>query len=200
MGYFISLFGIEPLYQIHKQYAIKNGYLQGDESPIKVQDKDIKGSTHQGYMWFYRAPIPDIVYFEYQKGRGMEFPNEVLKNFTGYLQTDAYSGYDAIGSQQHVKFLFCWAHARRKFEKALDYDFEKANYMMVQIQKLYQIEREARQDINFSTENRHAIRLEKSLPILNNLGKYIYALGQIFLPKITNLHILLPHLIDQSLL
>ena len=174
---------LQPLYEMHKQYAIKNGYIQADESPIKVQDKDKKGSTHQGYMWVYRAPIPDIVYFEYQKGRGMEFPKEVLKDFAGYLQTDAYSGYDAIGSQQHVTALGCWAHVRRKFEKALDYDFEKANYVMVQIQKLYQIEREARHDINFSNENRYAIRLEKSLPILNDLGKYIHALSQISLPK-----------------
>ena len=173
---------LRPLYEIHKQYALKNGYLQVDESTIKVQDRDKKGATHQGYMWVYRAPIPEIVYFEYQKGRSKEFPQAVLKNFEGYLQTDAYSGYDHIGQQQNVVALCCWAHARRNFEKALDYNKEKATVVLLKIQQLYAIEREAKEE-SLEAEQRHALRLEKALPILNELGKYIYAQSKLETPQ-----------------
>lgn len=173
---------LHPLYEVHKQHAIRNGYLQADESPIRVQDKDKKGATHQGYMWVYRAPIPEMIYFEYQKGRGMEFPQAVLKNFTGYLQTDGYAGYDQIGHRPQVTRVACWAHARRKFEKALEYNKEKAGLVMLEIQQLYAIERIA-QEKNLTPEEKHAFRLEKSLPILNELGKYIYAYSKLELPK-----------------
>ena len=173
---------LHPLYESHKQHTLKNGYLQGDESPIRVQDRDKKGATHQGYMWVYRAPIPEIVYFEYQKGRGMEFPQAVLKDFSGYLQTDGYAGYDRIGQQSNVVPVACWAHARRKFEKSLDYNQQKASLVMLKIQELYQIERNAKEK-ELNPEERHALRIKESLPILNELGKYIYDQSKLELPK-----------------
>lgn len=63
---------LRPLYECHRQHTLNNGYLQADESPIKVQDTDKKGATHTGYMWVYHAPIPKSVYFDYRKGRGSE--------------------------------------------------------------------------------------------------------------------------------
>lgn len=124
---------LRPLYQVHKHYTINNGYLQVDESPIKVQDKDKIGATHNGFMWVYRAPIPNLVYFEYQKGRAMEFPQNALKEFSGYLRTDGYAGYNQIGQRVNVTPLGCWAHARRKFEKALDYNHQQASFVILKI-------------------------------------------------------------------
>jgi len=173
---------LRPLYEMHKQYAIKNGYLQVDESTIKVQDKNKKGTTHQGYMWVYRAPIPEIVYFEYQKGRAKEFPEAVLENFEGYLQTDAYAGYNQIGQKQNVVPLSCWAHARRKFEQALNYNKAKATVVLLKIQELYAIERQAKEE-SLTPEKRHALRLEKALPLLNELGKYIYEQAKLETPQ-----------------
>ena len=173
---------LRPLYQVHKHYTINNGYLQVDESPIKVQDKDKIGATHNGFMWVYRAPIPNLVYFEYQKGRAMEFPQNALKEFSGYLQTDGYAGYNQIGQRVNVTPLGCWAHARRKFEKALDYNHQQASFVILKIQELYKIEAIAKQE-KLSVEEKHHFRLEKSLPILNELGKYIHAQSKMELPK-----------------
>lgn len=173
---------LRPLYQVHKHYTINNGYLQVDESPIKVQDKDKIGATHNGFMWVYRAPIPNLVYFEYQKGRAMEFPQNALKEFSGYLQTDGYAGYNQIGQRANVTPLGCWAHASRKFEKALDYNNQQASFVILKIQELYKIEAIAKQE-KLSLEEKHQLRLEKSLPILNELGKYIYAQSKMELPK-----------------
>ena len=57
-----------------------------------------------------------IVLCEYAPGRGQEYPKAFLKGFHGYLQTDGYSGYNAVDGAIHVG---CWAHARRKFDEAL---------------------------------------------------------------------------------
>ena len=40
--------------------------------------------------------------------------------FTGYLQADAYGGYDGIYHAQGVTEVACWAHSRRKFYDAQD--------------------------------------------------------------------------------
>ena len=53
--------------------------------------------------------------YDYQPGRGQEYPNAFLDGFHGYLQTDGYSGYNGLPDVTHVG---CWAHARRKFEEA----------------------------------------------------------------------------------
>jgi transposase len=45
-------------------------------------------STHLGYMWVYRNGENGLVLFDYRKGRGMDGPSELLKDFSGYLQCD----------------------------------------------------------------------------------------------------------------
>ena len=79
---------ISPLYDVFKrEFLEKTDYIQADESPIKVQDRDKKKALHQGYMWAYRNPEKRMILFEYNKGRGKKVPEEFLANFTGTLQT-----------------------------------------------------------------------------------------------------------------
>ena len=161
-----------PLHEKQKQLVLGQGYLQVDETPIKVLDKDVKGKTHQGYYWVYNSPIQDAVLFDYRKGRSREGPKQMLKDFKGYLQSDGYNVYDWFGKKEHITLLNCWAHARRYFEKATQYNVKDAEFVMIEIQKLYAIERFARL-INLSSAERKEIRLEHSLPILNDLGKWM---------------------------
>ena len=42
---------LEPLYDSLVLDTKTKGYLQVDETPIKVLDSDKKGATHQGYYW-----------------------------------------------------------------------------------------------------------------------------------------------------
>lgn len=173
---------LRPLYECHYQHTILNGYLQVDESPIKVQDKDKKGSTHTGFMWVYHAPILKSVYFDYRKGRTQEGPQEMLNGFEGYLQTDGYSAYLQFGQKQEITHVGCWAHARRYFEKALDYNKANASHVMILIQKLYDVERKATL-LKLDPAERKTLRLEESHPILNEIGTYIAVQSRIELPK-----------------
>ena len=163
---------IRPLYAVHRLYVFSEIYQMIDESPMKVQDRDKPGACHQGYMWVRYAPLSKSVLFEYYKSRSTKGPIDDLSTFKGYIQTDGYSGYTYLASQQGITHLSCWAHARRYFDKALENDRERASHVMKLIQLLYAIEALARES-EMSHQQRHALRLDKSLPIINEIGQYI---------------------------
>ena len=60
---------LKPLYE-KLVLDIKNqGYLQVDETSIKVLDEKKKDKSHLGYYWVYHAPISKLVMFKYSPTR-----------------------------------------------------------------------------------------------------------------------------------
>lgn len=118
---------IEPLYEALKKLVLQSDYVHADESPIKVLDKDKKGTTHRGYFWVYHNSIKKVVFFDYRQGRGREGPEEILKDFKGYLQTDGYPLYDFFKQKEGITVLHCMAHARRMFYDALENEIGRAH-------------------------------------------------------------------------
>jgi len=131
---------LEPLYEVHRKQVLSSDYLQADETPIKVMDKDKKGATHRGYHWVYHAPVNRLVLFDYREGRGREGPNECLHDFSGFLQTDGYAVYEDFDKRSNITLLHCMAHARRMFDQALDNDKQRAGHVLTEMQKLYAVE------------------------------------------------------------
>jgi transposase len=161
-----------PLYQKMVGRVVKGPYLMADETPIPVLDRDKPGTTHQGYHWVYYSPLEKLVCFDYQKGRGREGPIKFLKDFRGTLQTDGYTAYDIFEKQEGITMLSCMAHARRYFEQALKNDLPRAEYVLAQIQKLYQVERMTREE-GLTFEERKEVRMERSAPILEELEAWM---------------------------
>ncbi len=157
-----------PLYETLMKKVLNSEYLQADETPIPVLTKDKPGATHKGYLWVYRSVLDNLVLFKYEKSRAREGPKELLKNFKGTLQTDGYSAYDIFDKPGEITLLACVAHARRKFEFALDNDKARAEYAMTKIQQLYMIERLAREN-NYSFEQKKSLRDKEAKPILEEL-------------------------------
>lgn len=164
---------LEPLYEQLIFDTKSKGYLQVDETPIKVLDSDKKGATHQGYYWVYHAPLDGTVLFDYSPTRAGISAVPMLGNFKGYLQTDGYAVYEKYGKKKEVTHLACWAHSRREFEKALDNDKTRAEKALLLIQKLYATERKAREE-NLSPQQIKELRLAESLPVINELGKWLF--------------------------
>lgn len=173
---------LEPLYEQLIFDTKSKGYLQVDETPIKVLDSDKKGAAHQGYYWVYHAPLDGTVLFDYSPTRGGIAAVPMLENFKGYLQTDGYAVYEKYGKKKEVTHLACWAHARREFEKALDNDKTRAEKALLLIQKLYATERKAREE-NLSPQQTKELRLAGSLTVINELGKWIFNEIKNTLPK-----------------
>jgi len=172
---------LEPLYDQLLFDTKAKGYLQADETPIKVLESGKKGACHQGYYWVYHSPLDKTVLFDYRPTRGAAGA-ELLKNFRGYLQTDGYAVYEKIGAREEVVHLACWAHARREFEKALANDAKRAGIALLYIQQLYAVERRAREE-SMGAQAIKQLRLEKSLPVLNELGKWLVEEVKHTLPK-----------------
>src|SRR5690606_2057909 len=92
-----ALIKLEPLYEQLVFDTKTKGYLQVDETVIKVLDSDKKGAAHQGYYWVYHSPLDRIVLFDYNPSRGGHVPGSMLDSFKGYLQTDGYAAYEKYG-------------------------------------------------------------------------------------------------------
>jgi len=171
-----------PLYEALKAQILASSYVQVDETPIPVLDKQKKGETHRGYHWVYHGVETKLVLFDYREGRGREGPTKLLENYHGYLQTDGYGVYDMFESRQDIVLVGCMAHARRYFEHALDNDRPRAEKVLLWMQELYAIEREAREQ-NLSAEDRYALRQAKALPVMEQLENWLLTERLQVLPK-----------------
>lgn len=161
---------LKPLAEAIKQEILATQYIQVDESTIKVMQKD---KTKVGYMWVINSPHLRMSYFDFYPSRASKVPKLMLDNYTGNLQSDGYSAYEVLEKiSPGMTFYNCWAHARRKFEEALSYNEEISSKVMVEIQKLYQIEQKCR-DQELKGDKRKEIRQTDSIPILENLKKYL---------------------------
>ncbi len=174
---------LRPLYDTFKQGFLEDvDYIQADESPIKVQDKQKKKTTHRGFMWVYREPDKKLVLFDYHRGRGKNVPESFLENFTGTLQSDGYKVYQNLTTKGDITLLGCMAHARRYFEKSLDNDSKRADHVLLLIQKLYRIERKLKEE-GATIQAIKDDRILHALPILNEIEAYLKLEKNKVLPK-----------------
>lgn len=173
---------ILPLFDCHKKRVLQCNYLHADETPLKVLDKDKKGTTHKGYYWVYHSSTERMVLFDYQQGRGREGPQAMLKDFKGHLQADGYVAYDFFKDKEEVTVLHCMAHARRYFFDALQNDKDRAEYALQQFSLLYATERKAKEE-QLNTDEILHLRQAEALPVLQALGKWMKAEYVKTLPK-----------------
>jgi transposase len=103
-------------------------------------------------------------------------------NHRGYLQADAYGGYDAFFKDpaRGLIEVGCWAHARRYFHKALESDQARMGPALLRIAQLYRVEKQARP---LAPEERLLLRLRQSQPILDKLRDYLVEVQAEILPK-----------------
>src|SRR5690606_19877943 len=113
-----------------------------------------------------------IVCFQYRKGRGKAGPKEFFEGFQGAIQADGWQVYDMFGKVIEIILLGCMAHVRRKFDEAKDNDLERAQYALTEIQKLYAVERKARES-GLDALERKKLRHEESAPILEKLKSWL---------------------------
>lgn len=109
-----------------KLELLKQRYLHIDETHVQVLKEPGRKNTSDSYMWVYcsiRDAVNPIRYFEYQPGRSGKYPEAFLREYEGYIHTDAYSGYNAVSG---VKRCLCYTHLRRAFVDALPKDIHNS--------------------------------------------------------------------------
>jgi len=94
------------------------------------------------------------------------------EGYSGYLQTDGYNVYNIIAEQTEATLLHCWAHGRRYFYDALQSDPEQAQHGLSLIGKLYDIERQAKEE-GLSFDQIKELRESQAAPVLNELKAWM---------------------------
>jgi transposase len=173
---------LRPIYDAMWRDVLASGYVQVDETPVRVLDPDVTGKAPRGYLWFYAAPRGDVL-LDFDRRRSLAPVQQRLQDFTGTIQTDAYEVYQALVRQQPgITRLGCLAHARRRFYAALREHLPDAGWAIGQIRTLYQIE-DAMRDA--TPEARHARRQQDAPALWAALKAKAEALQPTVLPKST---------------
>ena len=114
-----------------------NGY-HTDDTGIKML---AKGQCLNAKFWTYLGDtVNPYVVYEFSLTREAKNPSQFLKDFTGYLQADAFSGYDQIYASGRVIEVACMAHCRRYWWEAIETDSRRAHEAIGYIAQLYQRE------------------------------------------------------------
>lgn len=159
-----------PLVELLKKQILATDYIKMDETPTRTLQQDKAKKTNTGYMWVLHTGPPNEtqgIVFEYNATRRSEVADGLLKNFKGYLQTDAYAGYNHVKNQSHVIDVGCMAHCRRRFFDIVKISKKPgaAHTAVNFIAKLYAIEKIAKQR-KLSYPQIKQLRQEKAVPIL----------------------------------
>ena len=181
---------LEPLHALIEDHVLAAERLHGDDTTVPVL---AKGKTVTGRIWTYvrddrpfGGTAPPAALYYASRDRRQEHPEDHLRHFTGILQADAYSGYNALydpsRAQGAVTPALCWAHARRQFFELADIASNArrgkqapaispiAWEAVKRIDALFDIER----SINgLCASERLRIRQEQSAPLVGSLKAWL---------------------------
>jgi transposase len=167
----------EPIVAEIKRQILAGDYIQTDDTPVVVLAET--GGTFKGRLWVYLDPLGRQVVFDATPTHERAGPEAFLRGFRGWLQADAYTGYDALFRGGGIREVACFAHSRRRFVESLPTDSRAATVVSL-LQELYAVEREA---ADLDPAARLALRLERSKPILARLDIERQRLMSQVLPK-----------------
>ncbi len=187
---------LRPLVQLMKQRVLSSKVIHTDDTPMPVRD-DALEKTRTARLWVYCGDWRHrYTVYDYTTSRKRDGPVEFLKGFTGYLQADAYGGYEGIYARGKVKQVLCWAHARRKFFEARTTQPEESHAALAFIARLYAVESELdkwRCSVSETSDlvqvmrkwqrERYRRRQKESLPILAEFHQWLEKIKAAVLPK-----------------
>ena len=179
----------EPLLSLLGREIRSGPLINIDETPLQVMNEPGRANTTKSYMWVFRGGPPGktVVAYQYHPTRSGKVPGEFLKDYQGYVQTDAYKGYDSLEKLPGISLVACWAHVRRKFMDVVKAGSGKgkkghAQKVLDDISQLYGIEKSGRKN-DFTPEQMVEWRRERSAPILAQLYDYLNTLSEQTPPK-----------------
>ena len=183
-----------PILELLK-HEIRGGPLINiDESPLQVLKEPGRSNTTKSYMWVFCGGTPDrrAVVYQYHPTRSGQAPLDFLGDYKGYVQSDAFSGYEQVARKDSIVHLGCWVHARRNFMDVVKARKKNrggksptkglADEALDFIKNLYGIEKWAR-DQALSYDEIYQLRQKESKPILEQFKLWLEANQPLTPPK-----------------
>ncbi len=158
-----------------------------DETSLQVFKKPERKAESKSYMWVTMGYTPEekpLLLYLYHSTMSGEVPDKFLKDYTGYLQTDGYAGYNKASKKDSIVHVGCFAHARRYFEQA--YKLNKKSRVgfkgMDYIKKIYAIEKKLKQ-ANLPAEKFVETRKKEFTPLLDAFYNWLQSKVNSVTPK-----------------
>jgi transposase len=122
---------LQPIVDGIRRHVFAAEKVHGDDTTVPVLSPGL-GRTKTGRLWVYvrdDRPFcgqdPPAAAYYFSADRGSEHPAKHLSDFSGFLQADGYTGFEALYNQRvtddgaranvAITEVACWAHCRRKF-------------------------------------------------------------------------------------
>ena len=167
----------EPVYwRIHEK-LLECALIHMDETRIQCNKEEGKLPSSESFMWVMRSAASEDIqaaFLFYSRSRGGENARKLLKDFNGYLITDAYAGYDTVPD---IKRALCWSHARRYLIESIPLDSQgkeipgsKGAEGREYINLLFKVEEEIK---NLPYEEKKQKRQDASKPILDAFWTWV---------------------------
>jgi transposase len=172
---------LEPIVQEIRRRAVESFCVQLDETSLRVLGGPGVGGSHRGRLWVYGG-LPGEVFYDYAEYLSRDDPESMLAGRTGYVQADAWPGFNKMFRGSDLVELGCWAHARRKYFDALGTSSREATEMLGMIRLLYKIERKA-QRLGLDPDARRELRLREAVPVLRMIKNWIKEARKTVFPK-----------------
>jgi transposase len=173
----------QPLLELLHTEILSGPLVNIDETTVQVLKEPGRANTTQSYMWIFRGGPPDqaALVYQYHPSRSGQVPRDYLKDYRGFVQTDGYSGYDALGLEPGIVHVGCWAHARRKFFEVVQARQKNGrqksktgsgDVALSYIGNLYKVESIAKEQ-EYSAEQIRELRQEQARPILDEFRAWL---------------------------
>ena len=161
---------LDIVYQKMKNELLSKDILHADETTVQVLKESGKAAKSKSYMWLYQTGRYDtpIVIYDYHPSRSGKIPQAFLKDFSGYLHVDGYSGYNHM---DNVTLVGCLAHVKRYFNDAYKLienteDAKQSNTAkgLAYCNKLFSLEKESK---TLELKERYIFKQEKIKPMFD---------------------------------
>ena len=170
---------LAPIAEELRREVMASAVIHTDDTPVTLAQPVGQHGSRQARVWVY-LNREGRHWYEFTESRKRDGPARVLKDFTGYLQADAYGGYDHLFAPGGAREVACWAHVRRKFVDAEPTDPVLAKAAVDRIRVLFQLEEAAK---DRSDEARAALRRGQALPLLAEFRAWLELAATQALPK-----------------
>jgi transposase len=165
---------LSRIVDVMKANILASNYARADETTVQVLEEEGRKATDKSYMWIFMTglKINNNIVFEYHATRGSIAATNFFHGFKGYLQTDAYYGYNTLRRDNDIINLGCMAHCRRNFTDITKTAKKagKAHEAVKYIRALYKIEEQIK---DWSFDERYRYRQEHAKPILEKFKTWL---------------------------
>lgn len=203
-----AAFGLDVLAPVAEATFVRvvaSFYLHADDTGLRVLDRDHPKGVKRGHVWAFVGHTPTggkLVAFRYTPDWNATRPAALLANFQGYLHGDGYAGYEAMLDEDgevlvpEERRLGCGMHIRSKFEHAAKGGDARAAVALAYFKGIYRVEAACKEE-GLPAEARHERRAQQSLPLVNDLYRWIHELYPKLVPK-TPLHVAVQYAVNQE--